>query len=868
MRKLTLHIILAMLAALLTVPRAMSQDTRQRDDSTQLALLLVVAANNMHNNNPTTAIQNYFAAKKKLENIAERNAGKNAKLTSEILRTNADINYEIGNIYASRGHFNKAKDCYHASMMVYQEMFDVDAMFKASQALARCEYNTGNLEAAAEYYDIIKNYYLNNDMPTEYKQSSQFLSDIYINLSRETRDPDESRQYLKKASTIARELFDYSNERQHEALDAFNNVAYCEILLGNYNEAIQEYGQIMQLDEISNPGNISAQAISYTNRGMCYQMKGDTRNCMKDLQKAAELRRKEGNPLEISKICNIIALIYMKDHDLHSADIYAQEAVTAAEKASDIDTRSDAYDTYAEILRQKGEPDKSITYKEKYIALKDSIRTRSDIKQQTLAQDLQMLQDAEKKLSEDLLNQRIQEKNLALLKSQQEKAEADRQRAEESRRVAELQKEQMKKANELLLLQNERMRQDAENQELKLRQAEDEQQRMLQERQIAERDRMINEQESLNKMQKLQIANEKAFSTIMIIVVAVAALLMIAFLYFFLVIRKKNKKLTEQQKIIEMNNADLMLKNEEIIAQKENLEMANAEILTINAEIEKKNKSITDSILYAKRIQQTVCTVPAFMKESVIENFVLFRPRDIVSGDFFWFHQLGDTIYAVAADCTGHGVPGAFMSMLGLSTLSKVVTERNILSPELILDNMRTEIKAALHQNDLSAQRKDGMDMSIVSINTKTHAMRFAGANNDGFLLQRFSKSEEELAHSDMGKKDIITETDGGFLRVRVIPSDPMPIGVYANEREHFTLHEYAMRKGDTIYMSSDGYIDQFGGPQGRKFLAKNFSKLLTTINSQDMQTQKQTLEKNIIDWMGDKYKPIDDVVVMGLRMP
>ena len=220
--------------------------------------------------------------------------------------------------------------------------------------------------------------------------------------------------------------------------------------------------------------------------------------------------------------------------------------------------------------------------------------------------------------------------------------------------------------------------------------------------------------------------------------------------------------------------------------------------------------------------------------------------------------------FAVAADCTGHGVPGAFMSMLGVSLLTKIITERKVFAADKILNSLREEVKKSLNYD-----RKEGLDLSLIKINMKTLMMEFAAANNNGFLLRNYPKSEKELAEQDMAPKDVVTETPDGYLRVKTLEADKMPIGAFftTNDMPMFSLHTIQLQHGDTIYLTSDGFLDQFGGKHGKRFMTSNFTKLLTQINTLPMSEQYDKMIATNEKWRGEKYQQIDDIIVFGLRI-
>lgn len=259
-----------------------------------------------------------------------------------------------------------------------------------------------------------------------------------------------------------------------------------------------------------------------------------------------------------------------------------------------------------------------------------------------------------------------------------------------------------------------------------------------------------------------------------------------------------------------------------------------------NAEIEKQKEEITDSIRYAKRIQNAILPSTDLAEEILPEHFILFRPRDIVSGDYYWMNKVENKVIMVAADCTGHGVPGAFMSMLGVSFLNEIVNKNKVYEPQLILNHLRAAVKKTLGQTGKDGEAKDGMDIALCVLNTDTNILEYAGAYNPLYLYR-----------------------DGELMETK---ADKMPIGIYIREKESFTKHEIQLQKGDTFYIFSDGFADQFGGPDGGKFKSKPFKRLLSEIQTMNMAEQLARLNRIFDDWRGE-IDQIDDVIIMGIRV-
>lgn len=279
-----------------------------------------------------------------------------------------------------------------------------------------------------------------------------------------------------------------------------------------------------------------------------------------------------------------------------------------------------------------------------------------------------------------------------------------------------------------------------------------------------------------------------------------------------------------------------LIKEKKILEEK--VAERTAEVVQKSIELEKKNKDITDSIKYAKRIQTAVLPPEVPFDDT----FIFFRPKDIVSGDFYWLEQIENKEMIAAVDCTGHGVPGAFLSILGHSMLTKIVREYGILEPAKILDQLDLEIINALHQKNVEGERivNDGMDLALICYNKDTQILEYAGGYNP-LVMIRNGELEE-------------------------IKADRFPIGMTSvHDSKKFTNNEIKVQKGDSFYIFSDGYADQFGGEDGRKLRKKNMKNLLLSIQDMPMKEQGAKLEEYILDWMKD-HEQIDDMVFIGRR--
>lgn len=268
------------------------------------------------------------------------------------------------------------------------------------------------------------------------------------------------------------------------------------------------------------------------------------------------------------------------------------------------------------------------------------------------------------------------------------------------------------------------------------------------------------------------------------------------------------------------------------------IQKSNEKILSYMNEIEIRNRNIRDSIEYARNIQKAVMNNTVKQLDIVPENFVLYLPKDIVSGDFYRYYMVGDICVLAVMDCTGHGVPGAFMSILGITLLNEIILYERILSPEKILESLRDKIMDSLAQNEDKTIVKDGIEGSVICYDTKKGILSYSGSYNPMLYVHENN--------------------------MEVIKADRIPIG-YFEKKGNFSVKSFQVKKGDIIYLYTDGYIDQFGGPEIRKIMTKGFMVLLQKNHSLPMVSQKSVLLDFLNKWKSD-LDQTDDILVVGIR--
>jgi ligand-binding sensor domain-containing protein/serine phosphatase RsbU (regulator of sigma subunit)/membrane-bound lytic murein transglycosylase MltF len=332
--------------------------------------------------------------------------------------------------------------------------------------------------------------------------------------------------------------------------------------------------------------------------------------------------------------------------------------------------------------------------------------------------------------------------------------------------------------------------------------------------------------------QKYSFTIRKAwYNTWLFRIVVVAILLAAAYLFYRMrinAVKAQKNKLEEQ---VRERTHELEVANTEIEAQRDFARLQRDHIA-------QQQKSIMDSIQYAQTIQNSLLPAGPLLKELLPDHFILFKPRDIVSGDFYWVHKGNDYLYLTAADCTGHGVPGAFMSMLGITLLNEIVSKNPGIEPDALINTLRGQIIETLHQKRDPNAAKDGMDMVVCKYIPGQRILKFAGANNSLYLVREGSLTE--------------------------FKTDKMPVSIHL-AMQSFTSMEISLHPGDKVYLFSDGYADQFGGPHGRKLKYRTFKELLLSHSGEDMSGQGSILEAYFEEWKGD-HDQIDDVMVIGLK--
>ncbi|MDP4267120.1 MAG: tetratricopeptide repeat protein [Bacteroidota bacterium] len=600
---------------------------------------------------------------------------------------------------------------------------------------------------------------------------------------------------------------------------SYTNIGLVYERQADYGKAISFHLKALKINELI--GDKLGLAKNSNNIGMVYDKQRDFKNAISYYEKARKLYEETGNKDGVAKVLNNIGLIYNNKKDYKKALEYYNQSLKIMEELNNSKGICKAYMNIGAIYGTQNNSQEAYSYFQKAL----SIAEESGYKNEMVGAyyNMGVIKNNAKNFNEAL---NFYKKSLTIAMEIGDKDYIKNNYNSISETYSEM--NNFKLAFEYHVKYSN-IKDSIFNEESSKAIAEMQGKYNTEKK---ERENQLLVQK--NKTQDLKLKNNR------IIIYSFTGgfiLVLILSIVIFINYRQKQKanKLLEQKNIeIEKNNKLLEVKNIEI-------EKKNDELEVKNIEIEKKNEDITSSIRYAKQIQQAILPPIEYVKNIVPDSFILYLPKDIVSGDFYFFEQKEDKIFFAAVDCTGHGVPGAFMSIVGYSTVNQALNEHKILKPSEILNFLSKGINKTLRKSDDESSVKDGMDLAFCSLDRNKMMLEFAGAYNPMYLV----RSGE----------------------VQDFKADVYPVGVAFNEEfTGFTNHEIPVQKGDTIYVFSDGYVDQFGGPKRKKFLSKKLRETLMQLDGMPMDEQKEILHKTHLDWRGDGEQ-IDDILIIGVRV-
>lgn len=594
-----------------------------------------------------------------------------------------------------------------------------------------------------------------------------------------------------------------------------NNLAISYENQGAISTALDYYNKSLAIRErISDEPGV---AITLYNIAYIYSSQGDVYKALEYFEKSLKIERKLGSEIGIAYCLNSIGETYLKLGNLENAQIYLDSALRIRESLGDELGKAQSYENMAEIYDAKDQYDSALVYMQKALEIRESGGERRD-------------------LCFNLFNIGGIYMSLDDLENAEKYAERSRQIAEEIQYPASIRNVSLllseiyeaKDKPELALKHYKRyviMRDSIKNEKTQRAAIQREVQYSYERKLTADSIRYENEaiiNDALISKQKAELKAKRNQQYLLFGGLSLSFIFLVFLYNRFRVIRK-------QKGIIEIQRASSEMQRRLV---------------------ENKNKEITDSINYAKRIQEAILPSKEVLIDNLKNGFVIFKPKDVVSGDFYWLEKANGHIFFAAADCTGHGVPGAMVSVICSNALSKGVLEEGITDTGKLLDRVRELVADRLSKN--GEKVNDGMDISLLAIKedereANSTTIKWSGANNGIWIIREETGELEQ------------------------VNPDKQPVGVYEVSKQ-FTTHHIKIEKNDKLYLFTDGFSDQFGGeylqgmrPGGKKFKSANFKKLLLKIQDKPMDQQKLIIENTFEEWKGS-LEQVDDVCIIGIR--
>jgi len=790
--------------------------SKEQDTLKKIDLLLVNSENKMQQN-PSLAI--FYAQNAMKLSVLSKNEIKKSKAL-----------YLIGKTYLLHNMYIKALNFFNKSIKIQVKYFD--ELKKDSSYLknfASVYYNAANIYQQMGFLDSAISYnskalILNNLVKD--KEGSAYAYFSLANNYLQKGNYNTVGLYLDSASHL------FSEIKVNKGLSyCWNSYGNLYRMQGNYPKALGFYLKSKQINEDTK--DLRGLATANNNIAIVHKFQGDYKEALFNFKGSLKIRQKLQDTPGLAESYNNIAGTFFEMSKkqkayLDSALNYYSTCISYSEQTNNRKLLAVAYYNIGGIYLSKNKADSSLIYLDK---AKKIVYVGGNMRM--YAQVLLTLGD--------LMNKNKDYNKASDFLSEALNVSKNINAKELIRDIYYLQsetsysKKNFKKAF-LQLIDYQKMSDSLKNEENTKKIA-----RLSIRYEFEQKQKELEFQKKQSEIKaEAELKHQKMLRNIFLMGFGFVALLALVIFKNFKRKQRDNEILTQQKLEIEKQRDEIQHKSNLISNQNLELEKKKQEIEVQRDEIQEKNQSILDSINYASRIQRAILPNLQRLANFFDDSFILYRPRDIVSGDFYWSKEFEEKIILVGADCTGHGVPAAIMSMLGVALLNQIVGENREIKANEILTELRKKVISTLHQQGGDSETKDGMDMSLLIFDRQKKKIEFSGAHNPLYLL----RNDE----------------------INIYKADKMPIGITFRRDKDFSLHEIDYQDGDICYIFSDGYVDQFGGPDNRKFLSKRFRKLLLEINKKPLDEQLEHLNQSFDNWKGS-YEQIDDILVIGVKI-
>ena len=813
-------------------------------DSTKINIYLSLG-DNKKSTNIDSSIYFYLYAAQLAENLLSKN---NTVQNKELL---AKSFLSLGIAYRFSEDYKKGIEYYQKALLLYKETQNSKQISQCYNSIGVAFYYLGEYSKAEEYYKLS----LKICQELKFKDGILYCYANLGNINSDRGNLKAALLYFQKALEIAK-----ATDNKNKIAACFNNLGIVYSRQGNYHSAVENYIKSLNISEKLKDYN--TMSSTYNNLASVYYAIKNYEKALNYYSKSLNICKQNGFENQLSDCYTNMGNVY-KDQGLFDTSLYYfNQSIIIAEKLEDKNGLSIAYSNKGTLLAEYKKYTEAMEYYKKSLLLDfengdtTGIATNyvnlaainiflADSTSLTMQQNLRYLNESVK----------YGTKAFELAKMMGTLPLENDAAFYLYRSLLKLgnKNEALKYANIYITLRDSLF--DIEK-NTALFEIESKYQFEKNELEI---EKLLNEKALQNETIARKDAENHKKSIIIYFLIGVFIIILffsVIIYRLFLQKKKANILLAIQKSEIEEKNEELNQQNEEISSQRDEIEQQRDTVLFQKSIIENIHKEQTDSIHYAKQIQNAILPNFEILEKYKIQHFILYKPKNIVSGDFYWITEIDSRLIFCVADCTGHGVPGAFMSMLGISLLNEIVKKERICVASQILNNLRESVINSLQQHGISGEQKDGMDISLCVLDTNNNLLQFAGANNPIYIVKS-QKSEVKSETSEPVKLSA--------FQLEELKGNKMPLSIYP-KMESFQDTEIHLQRGDTIYLFSDGYADQFGGESGKKFMYKQFKELLLANSQKDLSEQQYILENEIVKWIGNKVQ-IDDITVFGLRI-
>lgn len=719
----------------------------------------------------------------------------------------------IGDVYLEQKSLDKAIEFYDKTLKIREQQGDKKGIADVSENIAVAFYDSGKYETAINYYE--------------------------------------------KSLQIREKLNDKKG-----VVAVMNDLASVNENTFRYEKAIDYYQKSLKVSETLGDKETNVKILN--KMANVYYENKELDKSIEFYEKSAKTGKELGNDKKVAESLNNIGVLYSSLGNLDKAEKYLKQSMTYYEKTNDKMAKSLSLNNLGNVNFEYKKLDKALDYYEQSLKIKEELKYFIGVA--TSLHNIGAVQfemnDINKaveyfrksnKIAIEMNDKNLQSKNYKYLtdvcikKNDYKGAYECYQNYAKANFVIE--GDDSRLVSEMITDDNQ-LSDATQIQNLKI---EVQKQKVLAQFEASRNVLQLNLKNLEIEKGKQEISKQRQL--LYSALIGFIIILSFSIMLFRLYVQKKKANV-----LLAVKNEEILQQKEEIEAQRDEIEVQRDYVVKQRDKISFQKQEITDSIVYAGLIQTAILPPTAYMNELLNNFFVYYRPRDIVSGDFYWTTSKGNKTIVVVADCTGHGVPGAFMSMLGISSLNEIVNKTKELDAAHVLNQLRDHIVDALHQRGDNKSR-DGMDISISVFDKDFTNLQFAGAYNPVYIVRN---ADNNTLEENLILQDICTANNEKY-NLFEIKADKMPVSIYDN-MSPFVNNEFKLLKGDTIYMFSDGYCDQFGGPDEKKFKAKPFKHLLLESQEKPMEKQMEVINKAHLDWKGNTHQ-IDDILVVGIKV-